>query len=111
MKKNDRISLTHKINANEVFSFGRDHGHFGRILNQTVISLPGNEQTVMGSGIWDGEKWQVVFVRKLRSDSKQKVDFSIGQSFPIAFAIWNGDEKDRNGQKMVSTWYQLDLKD
>jgi len=78
---------------------------------QTVKSLPGNEQTVMGSGIWDGEKWQVVFVRKLRSDSKQKVDFSIGQSFPIAFAIWNGDEKDRNGQKMVSTWYQLDLKD
>ena len=40
MKKNDRISLTDKINANEVFSFGRDHGHFGRILNQTVISLP-----------------------------------------------------------------------
>lgn len=40
LKENDRISLTHKINANEVFSFGRDHGHFGRILNQTVISLP-----------------------------------------------------------------------
>ena len=40
LKKNDRISLTHKVNANEVFSFGRDHGHFGRILNQTVISLP-----------------------------------------------------------------------
>ena len=40
LRQNDRISLTHKINANEVFSFGRDHGHFGRILNQTVISLP-----------------------------------------------------------------------
>ena len=40
LEKNDRISVTDKINANEVFSFGRDHGHFGRILNQTVVSLP-----------------------------------------------------------------------
>jgi len=37
---NDRVSTTDKVNANEVFSFGRDHGHFGRILNQTVISIP-----------------------------------------------------------------------
>ena len=35
--ENDRIALTHKKTANTVFSFGRDHGHFGRILNQTVI--------------------------------------------------------------------------
>ena len=40
LEANDRISITDKINANEVFSFGRDHGHFGRILNQTVVSLP-----------------------------------------------------------------------
>ena len=37
---NDRIALTDKVNANEVFSFGRDHGHFGRILNQVVIPVP-----------------------------------------------------------------------
>ena len=23
-----------------MFSFGRDHGHYGRILNQTVVSIP-----------------------------------------------------------------------
>ena len=40
LEKNDRISLTDKTNSCEVFSFGRDHGHFGRILNQTVLSLP-----------------------------------------------------------------------
>ena len=27
-------------NANAVFSFGRDHGHYGRILNVTVVALP-----------------------------------------------------------------------
>ena len=40
LEANDRISVTDKVNANEVFSFGRDHGHFGRILNQAVVSLP-----------------------------------------------------------------------
>ncbi|MFH1262345.1 MAG: hypothetical protein V1495_02735 [Pseudomonadota bacterium] len=37
LRANDRVALTHKNSANAVFSFGRDHGHFGRILNQTVV--------------------------------------------------------------------------
>lgn len=37
LAKNDRIALTYKKSANTVFSFGRDHGHFGRLLNQTVV--------------------------------------------------------------------------
>ncbi len=34
---NDRVAMTYKKTANSIFSFGRDHGFFGRILNQTVI--------------------------------------------------------------------------
>jgi glyceraldehyde-3-phosphate dehydrogenase (NAD(P)) len=37
---NDRMSVTYKNSANSVFSFGRDHGHYGRILNVTVVSVP-----------------------------------------------------------------------
>ena len=37
MEVNDRIALTYKTTANTVFSFGRDHGHYGRILNQGVV--------------------------------------------------------------------------
>ncbi len=52
IRANDRMSITHKDTANSVFSFGRDHGHYGRILNQTVISLPTlavrNESEVIG---------------------------------------------------------------
>lgn len=39
-RADDRISVTKKQAACEVFSFGRDHGYFGRILNQTVIVEP-----------------------------------------------------------------------
>jgi glyceraldehyde-3-phosphate dehydrogenase (NAD(P)) len=37
IKANDRIAITEKKDANAIFSFGRDHGYFGRIMNQTVI--------------------------------------------------------------------------
>ena len=37
---NALIALTEKSTANQVFSFGRDHGHYGRILNQTVVAVP-----------------------------------------------------------------------
>jgi glyceraldehyde-3-phosphate dehydrogenase (NAD(P)) len=40
MERNDKIALTHKMSANQVFSFGRDHGHYGRILNVTVVATP-----------------------------------------------------------------------
>ncbi len=32
-----RVAMTHKKSSAAVFSFGRDHGIFGRILNQTVV--------------------------------------------------------------------------
>jgi glyceraldehyde-3-phosphate dehydrogenase (NAD(P)) len=35
-----RVAVTNKKAANLVFSFGREHGHYGRILNQTVAVLP-----------------------------------------------------------------------
>ena len=38
--KNPRVAVTQKNSANLVFSYGRDHGHYGRILNQTVAVLP-----------------------------------------------------------------------
>ncbi len=37
LKHNKRIALTEHHATNEVFSFGRDQGQYGRILNQTVI--------------------------------------------------------------------------
>ena len=40
LEMNDRIAVTNKVSSNEVFSFGRDYGHYGRILNQTVVAKP-----------------------------------------------------------------------
>lgn len=40
LKGNLRVAVTDKRNCNEIFSFGRDHGYYGRILSQTVVVLP-----------------------------------------------------------------------
>jgi len=40
MQENPKIAVTYKDMASLVFSFGRDHGRFGRILNQTVVIMP-----------------------------------------------------------------------
>ena len=39
LKSNRRVALTQKNLSSLVFSFGRDHGLFGRILNQTVVPI------------------------------------------------------------------------
>ncbi len=40
-ESNDRVAMTYKKTANSIFSFGRDHGFYGRILNQTVVPYNG----------------------------------------------------------------------
>ena len=37
LMENPRIALTEKMSAGLVFSFGRDHGYYGRIINEAVI--------------------------------------------------------------------------
>jgi glyceraldehyde-3-phosphate dehydrogenase (NAD(P)) len=37
---NPRVASTDKTQANLIFSFGRDHGYYGRILSQTVVVRP-----------------------------------------------------------------------
>ena len=40
LRDNPRVAMTDKRDANLIFSFGRDHGYYGRILSQTVVVVP-----------------------------------------------------------------------
>jgi glyceraldehyde-3-phosphate dehydrogenase type II len=39
LRANPRVAITNKRSVNQIFSFGRDHGYFGRILSQTVVPI------------------------------------------------------------------------
>ena len=38
-RNNTRVACTQRRSVNQIFSFGRDHGYFGRIFSQTVMPL------------------------------------------------------------------------
>jgi len=75
----------------------------------TLTSQPPEDQNVEGRGVWKEGKWRVVMVREMRSKSERDTQFHPGQSLPVAFAIWDGAEGDRDGQKAVSIWQQLNI--
>ncbi len=52
LENNHRVARTDKQEANLIFSFGRDHGYYGRILSQTVVVIPSlmvrNKREIVG---------------------------------------------------------------
>lgn len=42
--------------------------------------------------------------RALTTDDPNDVQFIAGATIPLAFAVWNGSNVERNGMKGISTW-------
>jgi hypothetical protein len=70
----------------------------------TITPKPPAEQRTGGKGVWRRGQWHVVLSRKLGADGGIAAG---GERTKVAFAVWNGNQRDRNGQKAVSTWYAL----
>ena len=62
-------------------------------------------QNVRGKGVWKNKTWRVMFRRSLSDDDSR--DAQITGSIPMAVAVWNGSNKERNGQKGLSNWILL----
>lgn len=88
-------------------------GHTTPVENLVALGFgtltPHTEQLVQGQGIWSDSRWHVVFRRALQVAGKNNVVFAPRQTIPFALAYWDGAQGDRDGQKMVSTWYRLKL--
>jgi hypothetical protein len=65
---------------------------------------------VQGNAIWKDGVWRVVMRRGLASsDPENEARLEPGRLQAVAFAIWNGENKERNGQKAVAPWFQLSI--
>ena len=54
-RDNKFTAVTYKNLANKVFSFGRDHGYYGRIFNHTVVAIDSlNTRSKMGNTVVSG---------------------------------------------------------
>jgi len=63
-------------------------------------------QDVEGEGNWRNNRWSIVYKRSLTTNDQNDTQFK-GKKTPMAIAIWNGGNKERNGQKAVTQWNYL----
>jgi hypothetical protein len=65
---------------------------------------------VQGDAVWERGRWKVVFKRALETrDPDDDAIFGPNLVQTIAFAVWNGETKERGGLKAVAPWLQLVL--
>lgn len=72
-----------------------------------TFRLP-KSQLVQAHGEWKDNRWTVVMTRALAVANPQDgVSLSAGGKASIAFAVWDGSHRDRDGQKLFSIWQDL----
>jgi mono/diheme cytochrome c family protein len=75
----------------------------------TLTMRPRASQAVKAGAAWKDGRWTVVLRRPLDVGAGNGVVLGPGDSLSVAFALWDGEARDRNGQKLVSIWHDLRL--
>jgi complex iron-sulfur molybdoenzyme family reductase subunit gamma len=64
---------------------------------------------IQAKGAWKDGRWRVVFLRKLAAGGEYcvRVDSAKQGLVPVALAVWNGAQAERDGAKRLSAWQVL----
>lgn len=76
----------------------------------STLTTKDEQGRVQGKATWKDGMWHVVMRRPLASTGQEnEARLEPGHLQTIAFAVWNGENKERNGQKAVAPWFQLSI--
>ncbi|MCH8209283.1 MAG: c-type cytochrome [Nitrospinae bacterium] len=78
---------------------------FGALILQSL-----EQQDVSGKGVWEDGAWRLVLVRDLQTFGRDDIRFRNGGRVLLALALWDGSNRDKNANKMVSPWRLLEVK-
>ena len=74
----------------------------------STLTTKEKQGRVQGKAAWKDGVWSVVMRRPLVSEEPENEAKLIpGRVQTVSFAVWNGENKERNGQKAVAPWFQL----
>lgn len=74
----------------------------------STLTTKEKQGRVQGKATWKDGAWHVVMRRPLVSEEQENEAKLIpGRVQTVSFAVWNGENKERNGQKAVAPWFQL----
>jgi mono/diheme cytochrome c family protein len=96
---NLNANLDHSLSASNLTAKG-----FG----STTFRLKPS-QMVTADATWDKGRWTVTLRRPLTVGAEDGISLAPGDEASVAFAIWDGAARDRNGQKLFSIWHDLKL--
>jgi hypothetical protein len=76
----------------------------------STLTTKEKQGRVQGQALWKDGVWRVVMRRPLASEEPENEAKLIpGRTQTVSFAVWNGENKERNGQKAVAPWFQLSI--
>jgi mono/diheme cytochrome c family protein len=75
----------------------------------TLTMRPKVSQVVGAHGLWENGRWTVALRRSLTVGADDGLPLAPGEHLSFGVAIWDGAAHDRNGQKLVSIWHDLEL--
>ncbi len=74
----------------------------------STLTTKEKQGRVQGKATWKDGMWHVVMKRPLSSaEQENEAKLIPGRIQTVSFAVWNGENKERNGQKAVAPWFQL----
>ena len=60
-----------------------------------------------GWAVWQDGSWSAVIARPMTTRDAEDAQFKAGQTLSIAFAVWDGDNGERDGRKAASSWVTM----
>jgi hypothetical protein len=76
----------------------------------STLTTKEKQGRVQGQAVWKDGVWSVVMRRPLMSEEQENEATLVpGRVQTVSFAVWNGENKERNGQKAVAPWFQLSI--
>jgi hypothetical protein len=76
----------------------------------STLTTKEKQGRVQGKALWKDGVWHVVMRRPLVGEEQENEAKLIpGRVQTVSFAVWNGENKERNGQKAVAPWFQLSI--
>ncbi len=76
----------------------------------STLTTKEKQGRIQGKAQWKDGVWRVVMRRPLSSDEQEnEAKLVPGRVQTVSFAVWNGENKERNGQKSVAPWFQLSI--
>ncbi len=76
----------------------------------STLTTKEKQGRVQGKAFWKDGVWHVVMRRPLVSEEQENEAKLIpGRVQTVSFAVWNGENKERNGQKAVAPWFLLSI--